>query len=194
MREGKYDLMFLAGIGLFILFSYYLVPLTHELGHVLFLKFFNCHYWGNFEYGFFNPFYGIIYERCNLTLKETALVYIGGVLLTFLIGIILLTFEYVLHKRHKTEIAIPILFVSYAYLLDITNYLFFKEGDIVEFMKTVGLDSKITYLPLLGVLIVILLLTYLYVDLNRELYVVIEEEEHLLKRIWRKIKRVWRLS
>ncbi len=189
ISEGRYDILFIIGICLYLIFSSYIVPFTHEAGHVLFLKLFHCHYWAHLEYGFFNSFYGVIYEKCDLTQRELALVYIGGVLLTFIIGIFLLILEYILHRKHKTEIAVPILFVSYSYLLDITNYLFFKEGDIVEFMRTVGLEEKIRYLPLLGILIVVLLLTYLYVDLQRELHVIIEEEEHLLKRIIKKIKK-----
>ena len=189
IKESKYDWYLLIGIIMFLLFSNYVVPFTHELGHVLALKYFHCNYWANLEYGFFKMFYGEIYERCILTPKQNAIIYISGVGLTFVLGVLLLIIEYSLHRKHRIEMGMVVLFISYSFLLDLVNYLFFKEGDILEFMRIAGLQQKVNYLPIVGILMIVLLMTYMYVDLSKEFHVVIEEEEHLLKKIWKKMRR-----
>ncbi len=190
IREFHYDVYFIVGILLFLIFSFIIVPFFHELGHVIVLKYHNCSYWANLEYGFFNKFYGEIYQKCMLNSKAQALVYIGGVTLTFIIGIILLISEYIVHRRSKIHLAIPLMFLSYAFLLDFINYLFFTTGDIINAMNILGKNTS--YLPLIGILLVIALLTYLYINLNKELHAIVIEEEHMIKKIRKSLKEMFK--
>ena len=198
VKSSKINKHILWGVVLFFVFSYLIVPLIHELGHILFLKIFGCNYWTKFEYEWLNNIYGKVYSRCDLTQMQEAMVYLGGVALTFLIGIILLGYDVYLNKKHRFEESIIVSFISFAFLLDLVNYLFYPAGDIKEFLIIIKRPYMLSYAPIVGVLLIILLLTYLFINISREMNIKVIEEsidkelhkgERFLKRILKRIKR-----
>ena len=192
IKESKYNLYFLIAIISFILSTWYLVPITHELGHVIALKEVKCNYWSHFEYGFFKQFYGEVYNKCDLTDRQRIFVYASGIMLTSLIGIILLIIEYLLVKRNKLEYALITLFLSYSFLMDFVNYLFFPEGDIKEILLLLKMPNAITKVPILGLMILILMITYLYISLHEELNAIILEEKKEVKKLYKIIKKLFK--
>ena len=153
ISEKKYNKYLKIGLLLFVLFTWLVVPFIHELGHVIALKVFNCNYWSRWEHGYFKELYGTIYNKCDLTTLQELWLYASGLALTTFIGSILLIMEMTSVKKKKIEYALIFLFTSYAFLLDLVNYLLFPQGDVAEILKMLGKESAIQKTPFLGILI-----------------------------------------
>lgn len=189
ISERKYNRYLKIGLILFVLFTWQVVPFTHELGHVIALKIFDCNYWSLWEHGYFRELYGTIYNRCDLTFNQQLWLYASGMVLTTVVGVLLLILEIISIKRKRIEFALIFLFTSYAFLLDFVNYLLFPQGDVGEILKMLNKEDAIAKTPFLGIFLLIAMITYLYISIHEELEVIIIKEESFIKRWMRKLKK-----
>ncbi len=189
LSERKYNRYLKIGLLLFVLFTWQVVPLIHELGHVIALEIYNCKYWARWEHGYFKELYGKIYDRCDLNPNQLLWLYASGLILTTFIGILFLSLEIISIKKKKIEWALIFLFTSYAFLLDLVNYLLFPQGDVEAILSLTGKENAINKTPFLGIFLLMAMITYLYISIHEELEVIIIKEEGLIKKWMKKLMR-----
>jgi len=189
LSEKKYHRYLKISILLYVLLVWSVVPFIHELGHVIALNAYDCAYWQHWEHGYFKELYGTVYSTCALTPQQQIWMYASGILLTFFIGMVFLLFEIIANMKHKIEYALIFLAISYAFLMDIVNYLFFPQGDVKEILRLLNKEELVYLTPFLGFMIIITMLTYLYISLHEELEVIIVKEESKIKRWMKRILR-----
>ncbi len=157
---------------LLFLFGFYIIaPVIHEMGHILMLKYYGCKYVAHLDIVILKSFYGKIYEVCELTKVQQLSVYLGGVILTFVLGFILMVIDIVLTRKRRVNAALLSVALAMSFFLNTSVYFFQNNGDIMYALQAVGLDQnfmpvvKLTGLSILGFMLLILGIS-LYHDLH----------------------------
>ena len=183
-HTADYNHYVLVGIISFIIVALLISPFFHELFHVLVLKHYNCqHYWIDVHYPISKGISATINQQCDFTNNQLAVLYMAGVIGTLAMGFVLFVIDWILTKKDYLEYSIFTGFVAMGFLISPIVYFFQKEGDLVNTLNVLNIEYSSYSLPLIGICIMLLPMTYFWFNMNytSEVDLIDEEIEELDK-------------
>ena len=172
----------IAGVMVLWITFYFIAPLIHEFGHIMMLKWFDCNYLARMDIVLLRSFFGEIYETCSLTSWKQFLVYISGVTITLIVGIIFAVMDIVLTRKHKIDSAIFTIFFSMGFLLNTAVYFLQGTGDIGYALEIMNLFEHGTVIRILGIGFIGLMQIILLISLHHDAEMEIKRREKLLEK------------
>ena len=129
-------------------------PLIHELLHMVALEIYGCKYIPNIDISSFRV-HGKLTPMCVLGNIELFIVYMIGVAGTLLISTVLMCYDKILIRRRMIKASILISAVSLGFLASSVSYFFEPEGDIINALSVIGIETH-NFIPLIGLMICVL--------------------------------------
>jgi len=178
-RERNYYLANIFGLITFLLVTFFLAPLIHDLFHLIVLKIFNCEYTFYFSYNWDRKFHGEIQTFCDLSTGKAIIMLGAGIFGTSFISLILFFFSWFYAKLGKLPLSNFLIYPALGFFTDIFFYFFMiKEGDILGILKTINRTDLIPIVPYIGLFLFTILILYLYIYMKEILrdYSLIKEK------------------
>ncbi len=189
VKNHRYNMYTFAGIVSFVLVSLYIAPFTHEIFHVLVLKFNECNYWTDFHTDTFKGLYGGVYQMCYLSKSSLFWLYMSGILGNILLALLFFAFDYYLITKKHVELSNLVLLSAIGFLTDPILYTFQPYGDIMSALQSIGKETLFKFVPLFGLGLSLTLIVYMLYTLKHiEDIELIQTELMLLEKIKTKKK------
>lgn len=162
-RRNLFYVVNVVGIVLFLIVSFVVGPLVHELTQIWLVVLYNCHYVFKPSFDWHVGVYASVMPLCTLTRMQEVVFYSVGILLNLGVALFFALLSWIFLRWGKFYSSNLCLYLTVGFSLNPILYFFAESGNLINLLKVLGMGEYYYALPLVGAVLFAVEVVYSYV-------------------------------